>query len=119
MAHAIGRWYRPYFRIDRSGGVNLQGTKPIQIWIRASAQDIQPAKQNVPDFTVMGRIARTGSSPEKLSTIKIARQQRYGNGTNGLYNFPWIAADIFRFEKGVVFCFASSVPFQSGQPLVP
>jgi hypothetical protein len=119
MAHAIGRWYRPYFRIDRSGGVNFKEQNRYRSGYGRAPQDIQPAKQNVPDFTVMGRIARTGSSPEKLSTIKIARQQRYGNGTNGLYNFPWIAADIFRFEKGVVFCFASSVPFQSGQPLVP
>jgi hypothetical protein len=33
----------------------------------------------------MGRIARTGSSPEKLFTIKIACRSRNGNGTDGLY----------------------------------
>jgi hypothetical protein len=51
----------------------------------------------------MGRIARTGSSPEKLFTFKIARPYRDGNGTNGLYNIHQIAMAILKFGKGVVF----------------
>jgi hypothetical protein len=80
----------------------------------AAHPKIHPSKQNVPDFTVMGRIARTGSSPEKLFTFKIARPYRDGNGTNGLYNIHQIAMAILKFRKGVVF--ASRLPSISTRP---
>ncbi len=94
MGHAIGRWYRQYFRMNCSGGINLKGRNryggTCDLDPGRASQNIQPSKQNVPDFTVMGRIARTGSSPEKLFTIKIARAYRDWNSTNGLCNIPHI-----------------------------
>jgi hypothetical protein len=67
----------------------------------------------------MGRIARTGSSPEKLSTIKIARRRRDGNGTNGLYDIPRITLAISKFEIAVVFTSRLPSRFDAAWPLVP
>ena len=45
----------------------------------------------------MGRIARTGSSPEKLFTINIACRERDGNGTNVPLGKPRIPSGLKRY----------------------